>query len=295
MIRSPLSYLLQKKFRAPRIVHARTPEDFGLKAETVWIKAIDGGSLFGWWIPGTDQSLAEKRTTVIVLHGWGANASLMLDIAPWIERIGFNGLFIDARSHGLSSEADFMSMPRFAEDLESARAWAVARNDVNPLEIIAIGHSVGAGAALLSASRTPWAGVVSLSAFAHPKDMMHLYMDEHKIPRRWIQPWIINQVQAIIGARFDEIAPVNTVKKIQCPILLAHGKEDKDVPVSEAKFLFQKAPTGTRLIFLDETGHDLRPAILILGPEVISFLENIVCEDKLYNVVQPEQKSPAGC
>lgn len=285
MIRSPLSYWLLRKFHAPRIVHARTPEDFGLKAVTVRIKAIDGGSLFGWWIPGTNQSSAQKRTTAIVLHGWGANASLMLDIALWIVRLGFNGLFIDARSHGLSSEADFMSMPRFAEDLESARVWAVAREDVNPLEVIAIGHSVGAGAALLSASRTQWAGVVSLSAFAHPKDMMHRYMDEHKIPRPWIQPWIINQVQAIIGARFDEIAPANTVKKIQCPILLVHGKEDKDVPVSEAQLLFQEAPKGTRSIILDETGHDLRPAILSLGPAVISFLENIVCEHKHCNEV----------
>ena len=272
----------------------RTPDSFGLRAASVRINAIDGGSLFGWWIPGNDQNLAQKRTTVIVLHGWGANAGLMLDIAPWIERLGLNGLFIDARSHGLSTEADFMSMPRFAEDIESARAWAVAREDVNPLEVIAIGHSVGAGAVLLSASRTQWAGIVSLSAFAHPKDMMHRYMDEHKIPRRWIQPWIINQVQAIIGARFDEIAPVNTVKTIKCPILLVHGKEDKEVPVNEAQRIFQEAPQGTRSIFLDGTGHDLRPAISKLGPDVISFLKNRVCEPKHSTKVESEQERTAG-
>lgn len=276
MIPSPLSYWLLRKFRTPRIAHVRTPDSLGLRAASVRINAIDGGALFGWWIPGNHLNLAQRLPTVIVLHGWGANSSLMLDIAPWIQRLGFNGLFIDARSHGLSTETDFMSLPRFAEDLESARAWAIARDEVNPLELIAIGHSVGAGAALLSASRTQWAGIVSLSAFAHPKDMMRRYMDEHKIPRRWIQPWIINRVQSIIGARFDEIAPVNTVQKIQCPILLAHGKEDKEVPVSEAARLLQQAPQGTPSIFLEETGHDLRSAISKLGPEVISFLEKLV-------------------
>lgn len=276
MIASPLSYWLLRKFRAPRIAHVRTPDSLGLRAASVRINAIDGGTLFGWWIPGTHQNLGKRLPIVIVLHGWGANSSLMLDIAPWIQHLGFNGLFIDARSHGLSTEADFMSLPRFSEDLESARAWAIARDEVNPLEVIAIGHSVGAGAVLLSASRTQWAGIVSLSAFAHPEDMMRRYMKEHKIPRRWIQPLIINRVQSIIGARFDEIAPVNTVQKIQCPILLAHGKEDKEVPVSEAERLLQQAPQGTQSIFLEEIGHDLRSAIGKLGPDVISFLEKLV-------------------
>ena len=268
-----LQYWMLRKFRAPRIAHERTPDSLGLNAEAVSISAVDGGFLFGWWIPATQHAQSEKSATVIVLHGWGANASLMLDIAPWIQGLGFHGLFIDARCHGRSSEAAFTSMPRFAEDLESARAWALRRRDVNPQQLIAMGHSVGAGAALLSASRSPWAAVISLSAFAHPKDLMHRFMDAHRIPKRLVQPWIMDQVQSIIGARFDDIAPENTIPKVLCPIMLVHGKVDQEVPLSEAQRLMQKAPLGARIILIDEAGHDLRPAMELLAPDLIRFIK----------------------
>ena len=266
-----------RKFRAPRLDHKRSPDSLNLKAETVRITAADGGFLFGWWIPSSQKQPLSKAPTAVVLHGWGANASLMLDIAPWIQHLGFNGLFIDARCHGQSSEADFASMPRFAEDLESAREWAIARDDVDPLHIIGIGHSVGAGAALLSASRIKWAAVISLSAFAHPKDMMLRFMDERRIPKPLIQPWIMNQVQSIIGATFDEIAPVNTIRKIQCPIMLVHGTYDQDVPLAEAQRLIKHAPEGTQSLIIEGGTHDLRSAINLLAPEFMKFMMSTHC------------------
>jgi len=269
LIQKLLQRWMLRKFRAPRLAHKHTPGSFGIKAETVRVTAADGGFLFGWWIPACPSS---KAPTAIVLHGWGANASLMLDIAPWIQDLGFNGLFMDARCHGQSSDADFTSMPRFAEDLESARAWAMARDDTDPLQLIAIGHSVGAGAVLLSASRSPWAAVISLSAFAHPKDMMLRFMDEHRIPRPLIQPWIMNQVQSIIGTRFDEIAPENTIRKIQCPIMLVHGTDDQDVPIAEAQRLIDQAPAGTQSFIIEGGTHDLRTAIHFLAPEFMKFM-----------------------
>ena len=279
MIQKLLQHWMLRKFRAPRIAHERTPDSLGLKAEAVHISAVDGGFLFGWWIPATQHAQSDKSATVIVLHGWGANASLMLDIAPWIQGLGFHALFIDARCHGRSSDADFTSMPRFAEDLESARAWAMRRRDVNPRQLIALGHSVGAGAALLSASRSPWGAVISLSAFAHPKDMMRRFMNAHRIPKQLVQPWVMNQVQSVIGASFDDIAPENTIQKIPCPVMLVHGKDDLEVPLSEAQRLMQKSPLGTRIILIDEAGHDLRPAMDLLAPNVIRFMKEVTVSD----------------
>ena len=268
-----------RKFRVPRLTHKRTPDSLDIKAEAVRIEAADGGYLFGWWIPAYQESQSSRVPTAIVLHGWGANAGLMLDIAPWIQALRFNGLFIDARCHGRSSDADFTSMPRFAEDLESARTWAMARDDVDPLKIIAIGHSVGAGAALLSASRTSWAAVISLSAFAHPKDMMLRFMNEHRIPKRLLQPWVMRQVQAIIGARFDEIAPENTIRKVRCPVMLIHGIDDQEVPVAEARRLMAKAPYGSLKHLIPNTAHDLRPAMPLIAPHVIHFMQKLFCDN----------------
>ena len=279
MIQKLLQRWMLRKFRAPRLPHKYSPDSLNIKAEAVRIEAADGGFLFGWWIPASQESQSSRVPTAIVLHGWGANAGLMLDIAPCIQDLRFNGLFIDARCHGRSSEADFTSMPRFAEDLESARTWAMARDDVDPLKIIAIGHSVGAGAALLSASRSSWAAVISLSAFAHPKDMMLRFMDEHRIPKQWIQPWIMNRVQSVIGARFDEIAPENTIQKVHCPVMLIHGADDQDVPLTEANRLMAKAPYGSLTRVIPSVGHDLRPAMPLIAPRVIEFMQTLFCDN----------------
>ena len=266
--------LLLRQFRAPRLAHRRTPESLGLSAETIRIPTADGGYLFGWWIKSIGEDTSLPKPAVIVLHGWGANASLMLDMAPWIHSEGMHALFIDARCHGESSDAQFTSMPRFAEDLETARAWVQQRDDVDSMRIFAIGHSVGAGAVLLSANRSKWAGVVSLSAFAHPIDMMQRFLREHHIPRWFIEPWIMQQVQQVIGFSFEDIAPENTVCKIQCPVMLIHGENDRDVPLTEAQRVMQNAPHGTRMIVLPSIGHDLRPAMGTLAAEVSVFMKN---------------------
>lgn len=274
MIKRLIHRLILKKFRAPRISHRRSPVDFGLEAEQVDIPAVDGGTLFGWWITVAASTSTAPSPVAVVIHGWGANASLMLDMAPWIKSIGFHALYLDARCHGRSTDADFSSMPRFAEDLEAARAWVLKRPDIDPERLFAIGHSVGAGAVLLSASRTTWAGVVSLSAFAHPKDMMYRYMKEHRIPKKWIQPYLMAQVQKLIGASFDDIAPEKTIQRVKCPIMIVHGIDDLDVPYHEAQRLMSHSPDA-RLCLLPGIGHDLRQAMDKLAPEVTDFLKHV--------------------
>ena len=54
----------------------------------------------------------------------------MLPIGPGLLESGFHALFLDARKHGKSDDEDFMSMPRFAEDLEAAIGSMLERDDV---------------------------------------------------------------------------------------------------------------------------------------------------------------------
>ena len=221
------------------------------------------------------NDIRSKTATVIVLHGWGANASVMLDMAPWIHQAGFHALFIDARCHGASSDTDYMSLPRFAEDLESAQRWVLQRTDTDESALFAIGHSVGAGAVLLSVSRIPWAGAISLSAFAHPTDMMWRFIREHHIPGKRLSQWVLKHVQTVIGISFDEIAPENTIRRASCPVMLVHGASDTDVPQSEFQRISRNAAPGTRTLTIPGAGHDLRPAMPVIAPSVIDFIQQI--------------------
>jgi dipeptidyl aminopeptidase/acylaminoacyl peptidase len=73
-------------------------------------------------------------------------------------------------------------MPRFAEDIAAGLAWLRARSDFAGNRLALLGHSVGAGAVLLHAARhDDVCAVISLSAFAHPREMMRRFLAENRV------------------------------------------------------------------------------------------------------------------
>ncbi len=110
------------------------------------------------------------------------------------------------------------------------------------------GHSVGAGAAILAASRDHGIGaVVSMSAFAHPREMMTNQMKLDRLPSQ-VSGAMLWPIEQIIGHRFDEIAPINRIGDVECPILIVHGDADRVIPVEDAFRLFENASDGQVLI-----------------------------------------------
>lgn len=248
---------LLRRFAVPREAHAATPADYGLVAIEVGLPARDGRRLHGWFVPAAGGTPA---SAVLVMHGWGANASLMLPLARPLHDAGHAVLLIDARGHGASEDIDFMSLPRFADDVAAGLDWLCGRHDVDPARLSLIGHSVGAAAVLLEASRRDHLNaVIALSAFAHPRDMMRRHLSAMGLPWHPLGALVTLYVQRLIGARFDDIAPVNTLPRVCCPVLLAHGLHDDTVPFAEAVRLAASRP-GTTLIQVD-AGHDLSDAL----------------------------------
>ena len=223
---------IHRSLAPERVVETRTPTDVGLLHQEVTIPSENGKHLFGWLIPAQGTG---RRPAAVVLHGWGGNAETLLPLARPLHEAGFALLFIDARCHGQSDEDRFTSMPRFAEDLGHAIDWLKQRPEIDPQAIASIGHSVGAAAALLSASRrTDVAAVVSIASFTHPVGMMRRWFVHKGIPYHPLGWLMLRYVEWIIGHRFDDIAPINTIRHVHCPVLLVHGTEDTTVPVSEA-------------------------------------------------------------
>ena len=107
----------------------------------------------------------------------------MLPFASLLHREGYAVLPLDARNHGDSDHYTFFSMQRFAEDLEHGLDSMRQQPRIDPQQLFVLGHTVGAGAVLLVASRRhDLAGVVSISALAHPVDFMRSKMQSHHIP-----------------------------------------------------------------------------------------------------------------
>jgi uncharacterized protein len=227
-----MRWAIHRSLAPDRVVEARTPADIDLLYQEVSISSENGKSLFGWFIPANRQG---RKPAAVLLHGWGGNAETLLPLAQPLHEAGFALLFIDARCHGQSDGDSFASLPRFAEDLGHTLDWLKKREDIKPEGIAIVGHSVGAAAALLAASRgDDIAAVVSIAAFTHPVTMMQRWFAVKGIPYRPMGWLMLRYVEWVIGHRFDDIAPINTIQRVRCPVLLVHGAEDSIVPVSEA-------------------------------------------------------------
>ena len=262
---------LRTRLAAPRLPVVGTPSSHGLAGRTVEIPTARGRRLAGWLLAGD-----ATRGTAVICHGWGVNRCYMLPLARPLQAAGWQVLVFDARNHGVSDADSFSSMPRFAEDMDAALDWVRAEANATAGPLLAAGHSVGAAATLLSASRRrDLAGVISVSAFVHPEAMMRRWLAAHRIPQRPFGWLVLRYVEWVIGYRFAAIAPVNRIAHIPCPVLLAHGAADRVIPPADAEALAAAAnPATTTLVWLPG-GHDLRGALDAHWPRLRQFLTQL--------------------
>jgi uncharacterized protein len=231
-----------------------TPASLGLNAEEVWLPSAHDSRLFAWYLPSRDRAPAPAA---VLMHGWGGNASQLLSAARALHNAGFAVLLPEARNHGRSSHSDHSSLPKFAQDLDAALDWLAAAPGVDAGRLVALGHSLGAAATLLVASRRPGlAAAVSVSAFAHPEWVMRRWLAARRVPY-WPLGWLVNRyVESVIGARFNTIAPLATLPQARCPVLLVHGKQDTTVPPSDAHALVSRQGAARARLLVLDGGHE---------------------------------------
>lgn len=263
--------LIRWSLRAPKVAERSTPGALGLPYTEEHISTANGKQLFAWFIPAVAQG---PSPALAVLHGWGGNMETMLPLALPLHRAGYALLFFDARSHGRSDQDSFSSMPRFAEDLDHALDWLKWQPGVDPRRVGVVGHSVGAAAALLAASRRDdVAAVVSIAAFSHPQTMMRRLLASWHVPYVPFGWYVLLYVQHVIGHRFDDIAPINTVVRVRCPVLLVHGTADVTVPVAEAEALHTRRGEERGGLLLVKGGHDSYEELDSQIGDVVGFLD----------------------
>jgi dipeptidyl aminopeptidase/acylaminoacyl peptidase len=273
VLRATAHALILKALRAPR-VPGRLPVDvLGLGAVPVQVPGPNGKTLFAWFVPVPDVSNAP---TVLVMHGWGANASMMLPSVAPLQAAGMAVLLLDARGHGASGDEPFTSLPRFAQDIDAGMDWLAQQPQVDARCLAVIGHSVGAGAALLSATRRDdIQAVVSISAFAHPYEVMRRLLATHHIPYLVLGWYVLRHVQRVIGARFDDIAPIRSMARVRCPVLLVHGEDDDMVPFDDARRLLAAGQVGRVQLLAVAGRHDPSEALQADQSQLVSFLKGV--------------------
>ena len=183
--------------------------------------------------------------TLVLLHGWGQNISMMEPISTKYEEY-FNILIIDLPGFGKSSEPDY---PWTVYDYVEAIKCLI--DELKIKRVILIGHSFGGRLSLIYASKY---NVEKLICLASPyiKEMkkMPLKTKIYKQIKKviFLRP-LANIMKNFIGStdyknaseimrgvlvQSINVDMVEDVKKIKCPTLLIWGTLDTAVPLNRA-------------------------------------------------------------
>ncbi|MBA4341973.1 MAG: dipeptidyl aminopeptidase [Methylibium sp.] len=274
LAQAALHRLLLYGLRPARLSHTPGWTDTGrgnARVQVLRVPGRRGQNLAAWLALPAGASADQAAPLVACVHGWGANAATLWPVVEPLTAAGLAVLLFDAASHGDSTREDFSSLPRFAEDLADVLAALRAVVAIDSSRVALLGHSVGAGAVLLHAARQGGVqAVISLSAFAHPREVMQAWLRAHRLPARWPGELILAHVQAVIGERFDDIAPLHTLARVACPVLLVHGAQDHTVPLADARRLQAVLPAGELLVVAGD--HDLRGALQPHVGTLVQFL-----------------------
>lgn len=255
------------------------------------------------WIPESSPKAA-----LLVVHGLNEHSGRYLDFADYFTAKGFAVFSLDQVGHGKSdgTRSFIKKFSYFTDDILDY--IAIINRWVGPIPIYLVGHSLGGliaanflidhqkliSGAVLSGSVVLVPAYVSkltivmgkiISAIL-PKmglleiDKQSLSRDPEVVQAYLDDPLVYNGKSTVrISSEMNQaIERIKTVgEKINLPILILHGSEDRIVEPACSKYLFKKvSSTDKELTIYDGYFHELynEPEKLTVYGDVYTWLEN---------------------
>ncbi len=196
---------------------------------------------------------------VLLVHGWGGNATHMGRLVQPLLNAGFRVLAFDAPAHGNSSG-------RTTDMVEFAAAVSTVARHAGPLHAV-IGHSFGAAMAMyamrdwgMTASR-----VVLASSFQHCNWFVRLFAEQVGLT-----PEVLRRVHDTFFQRYsgrfdlDRMSVVEMARQAHLPTLLVHDETDPEIPFEHSLALAAALPLAQF-----KATHGLGHHRVVRNPEVI--------------------------
>ena len=239
--------------RPPRISIPDRPEDHGLTAERVRIRADDGVQLAGWLVPRPGAPL------VVMLHGYPAEKADLLPLAAALAP-SFAVLLVDHRYFGESEGRTTTLGYRERQDLERVLDFAHSRGAPT---VGVFGLSLGGAVALLTAAED--SRIRAVAAYAPFADLRALGRDLYAW--MWLARYPFVEAMLVwsrvfLGADIARPTPAAAAARLTVPVLLIHSRADDQIPFGHAERLRAALAGNPRaeFIFTDRGFHGELPA-----------------------------------
>jgi|GEM_PF-848791 len=274
----------------------------GLPMEKASFSSVDGIPLKGYWFPLPNQP-KDSGKTVILGHGYCANAGNMLPLIRPLHDAGYHVFLFDFRAHGNSGGEKTSIGYHEGKDLAAAVGFLKENYPKQTEEINYLGHSMGAAAYLMAPK----------SLEKHPAERQKLidhlnrvildssyevikpsedpyvagYLEEtlsksRMSPALWLNPtkrWlqhIVKGFESQSAAMMDLPAPLNQLYPAELykkhpefqtkPLLLLHGQDDTRTAFTNSEAIFNT------LTAIADTGHPFVESIHFVPLEADHFV-----------------------
>jgi len=260
-------YLFDKKKNSMQQLFQFKPKfkssDFA-QIEPINFEASDGAMINGFFTQAKVKQKNELAPTVILVHGgphgvrdyWGFSKQVQYLVSH-----GYSVLQVNYRGSGgfgyNYQQSGYKAWGSLVQqDILDGYQWLVKHKKAADNKVCIMGTSFGAYSAVQSAALYPDTYKCAI-ANAGIYDL-ELMFEEGDIQERRSGMSYLKRVLGTDEQQLKSMSPVNYVEKIQVPILLAHGEEDKRAPFEHVERLreaLDEAEKPYEWFVVDNEGH----------------------------------------
>jgi fermentation-respiration switch protein FrsA (DUF1100 family) len=231
---------------AQRVV-GHPPPSAGMASVTV--PGESGNTIAAWYVEGEPGAGA-----VLLLHGVRSNRREMLGRAIFLRDAGYSVLAIDLQAHGETLGEHITFGYRESRDVRAALDYLRSRAPGEKIGII--GVSLGGAAVALASPPVQADAVVLESVYS---DIERAIENRLRLrlgyPGTWLEPLLSWQIEPRLGVSPDALSPIATIVRMQAPLFIISGKEDRHTLMAETVQLFDRAPEPKTLWLVAGAAH----------------------------------------
>lgn len=224
-----LYYLQEKMIFLPTTLPENYRYEFDQPFEEFFLETEDGARL-----NALHFRVQHPKGVVLYFHGNAGDLSRWGAVVSMFPRIGYDAIVMDYRTYGksrgkLSQEALLADAQKF---------YAYTRDRYDETDILLYGRSLGSGIACFLASENQPRMVLLESPYYSLRSIAKQRFPF--LPVDWLLRYHLDSNEF--------------VKKIESPIAIFHGDEDKVIPLESGKALYESIPIEQKALYTIQGG-----------------------------------------
>lgn len=195
--------------------------------ERYWL-TTRAGRVEAWYLPPHNTTREERAPALIFTHGNGELIDYWLRDFDAARHLGIGVMLVEYPGYGRSEGKP--SQTTITEAVVAAYDALAARADVDTSRIIAYGRSVGGGAACALSRERRVAALILQSTFTSARSFAKDF---------WVPGFLVR----------DPFDNLEVLRSYAGPVLVAHGRQDDQIPFDHGVALAEAAPNGSLLSY----------------------------------------------